>query len=130
MPDWRSKSSRSAQRLFHDEDGAWRKANKALGRATNDLMVEPGMPHEPDDEQIEMLLAHQCHDRLDRVSGKKVSLDLDPSSSRLCSRRFEHRCEAMVRFALFLLDFVNARGKPRQLLDCHHVKGSHVPLRQ
>jgi hypothetical protein len=34
----------------------------------------------------------------------------------------------MVRFGLFLLHFVDARGKPRQLFHRDHVKRRTIPL--
>jgi hypothetical protein len=88
------------------------------------------MPHEPDHEQIKMLLLRERHNGLDGVAGKEVRLDREPGCLGLRLRCFEHRRQAMVRFALLLLDLVDAGGKPRQLLDSHHVERRFVLLCQ
>jgi hypothetical protein len=51
---------------LHHQDGAWRQAHETLGGAADDLFIEPGMPHEADDEQIEVLLVDECCDGVDR----------------------------------------------------------------
>ena len=75
-----------------------------------------------------MLLVDERDDGVDRMTGKQVRFELNTDCLRLSPRRRDHGCEPMVRFGLFLLHFVDARGKPRQLFHRDHVKRRTIPL--
>jgi hypothetical protein len=87
------------------------------------------MSHEADDEQIEVMLVDECDDGLDRMTRKQMGLECHTGRLRLHPRHLDQRCQAMVCLGLFLVDLVDAGGKPRQLLDRHHVEGRAIPLR-
>ena len=86
------------------------------------------MTHEPDHKQFEMLLVDERDDSVDRMTGKQVGFERNTGCLCLSPRRLDHGCEPMVRFGLFLLHFVDARGKPRQLFHRDHVKRRTIPL--
>src|SRR5437660_11831983 len=108
MPDRRARSSRLHGRSFHHENSAWRQAHETLGGAADDLFIEPRMSHEPDDEQIEVLLVDECYYGLDRMTRKQMRLERHTGRLRLRPRRLEQRCQTMVCFGLFLIDLVDA----------------------
>ena len=75
------------------------------------------MTHEPDHKQFEMLLVDERDDGVHRMTGKQAGLERNTARLCLGPCTFDHGCEPMIRFGLFLLDFVDARGKPRQTTE-------------
>src|SRR6267378_4329927 len=74
---WRAFSTNAASSLDH-QHGAGCQAHEPLGRAADDLLVEPRMAHEPDYKQFEMLFVDQRDDGMDRMTGKQVGLEHSP----------------------------------------------------
>ena len=67
---------------------------------------------------------------VNHLAGHNVDLDRHSVRPGMGLRGFDYRGETMVRFVLFFLDLINARGEQRTLLDHDHVKRSGYSLCQ
>ena len=67
------------------------------------------MAHEADDEKVRFQLFDQPDDAFGDVAGDEMGLDRRPGPFRLGLGRVDDGSKAMVRFVLFLGNFVDAR---------------------
>ena len=116
MPDRRAKSTRLHRYSRDHQDGARRQAHQTFGGAADDLFIEPGMSHEADDEQIEVMLVDECDDGLDRVARKQMGLECTPAACACTRAASISGTERRLASIFLLVDLVDAGRKPRQLL--------------